>query len=83
MELFRGYVERGDWQKLDQLVQELELVNITKKVSSINKEFKFLIGKQKFFEYLHNADLRNALTILQKELTPLNTNKNELYNLSQ
>lgn len=83
MELFRGYIEQGQWQQLDQLVQELELVDITKKVSEINKEFKFLIGKQKYLEFLEKEDVRSALLILQKELTPLSTNKKDLYNLSQ
>jgi hypothetical protein len=81
---FREFILSGNWDRLDAIVDQLELVNITCKVLKwLIKDFRFLIRKQKFLECLERNQNAEALLILRKELATLKTKPDELHSMSK
>lgn len=77
MARLREFVIKGSWEELDTLVDQLELVHANE------KEFRFMIRKQKYLELLEERKLSEALNVLQLEMTPLRIDTEELYRLSR
>lgn len=76
---FRQHVMNGEWLKLDNDINQLQLLN--DKPKNLN-EMKFLLLEQKYLEFLENGKPLDALHVLRNELTPLNYNTPRVHTLS-
>ncbi|KAK6523769.1 hypothetical protein TWF281_001741 [Arthrobotrys megalospora] len=74
---FRDAVENGEWSKVEQLLDVLELHEDADKNALL-----FELRQQKFLELLESKQLGRALQVLRTELTPLDHNIEQLHFLS-
>ncbi|EWC47369.1 hypothetical protein DRE_00337 [Drechslerella stenobrocha 248] len=74
---FRDAVEKGQWSKVESLLDVLELHEDANKNALL-----FELRQQKFLELLESKQLGRALQVLRTELTPLDYNIDQLHFLS-
>ncbi|EPS40252.1 hypothetical protein H072_5931 [Dactylellina haptotyla CBS 200.50] len=74
---FRDAVENGQWKKVEDLLNVLELHEDADKNALL-----FELRQQKFLELLESKQLGRALKVLREELTPLHHNIDQLHFLS-
>lgn len=72
MTKIRGAIRKGNWNLLDTLIKGLPSENT----------IAFMIKKQKYIEALKVSKYDEALLVLQKEISPLLINVDELHELS-
>ncbi len=77
MGFLREFVLNGDYNQLESVVDKLELNQ------RHEKQFRFLIRKQKFLENIELNNYEKCLHILQMELEPLKINTAELHKLAK
>ncbi|KAK6352499.1 hypothetical protein TWF730_009323 [Orbilia blumenaviensis] len=75
--LFRSAVENGEWARVEQLLDILELHEAADKNGLL-----FQLRQQKFLELLESKQLGRALQVLRTELTPLDHDIDQLHFLS-
>ncbi|KAF3927668.1 Beta-TrCP [Orbilia brochopaga] len=74
---FRDAVEKGQWSKVEALLDVLELHEDADKNALL-----FQLRQQKYLELLEVGLLGNALQVLRTELTPLDHDRDQLHFLS-
>ncbi|RKP06894.1 WD40-repeat-containing domain protein [Thamnocephalis sphaerospora] len=73
---FRQCVMSGDWDHAEQLLPAVDYDMAHARAG------RFQIRRQKYLEYLEQRHVKQALTVLRQELTPLNYNHDQLHLLS-